>query len=144
MKKKIKKVLLFITIVIVLLLMISFPIELLKEKQESDRLKEEQRLIENKKRYEEIRSDVNKEMERYHYIIFPTCNPDVTATQRVLDTHLIYNGGMKKEKFLDVDGKSYCNTLTYATCIEKNKWEFKTYLRCKEYTDEGFVSGDYY
>lgn len=106
--------------------------------------KSNQKLIQNNIRYEEIKNDVNKEMERYHYVIFPTCNPNHTSPQQVLDDDLIYNGGMDKKNFVDVDGKSYCDTITFATCVKTNKWEFKTYIRCKDYVDDKFKDQEYH
>ncbi|MDD4706098.1 MAG: hypothetical protein PHS24_02660 [Bacilli bacterium] len=103
--------------------------------------KNNQKLIQNNTRYEEIKNDVNKEMKRYFSVTRPTCNVE-QAVQKIPDGELIYNGGMDKEKFLDVDGKSYCDTITYATCVEKNKWEYKIYIRCKDYTDDEFVDWD--
>jgi hypothetical protein len=101
--------------------------------------KDRQRLIQNNIRYEKIRQNTNKEMKRYYYLLWPTCDPTHTAVQHVSDGDLIYNGGVDKENFLDVDGKSYCDTISYATCVEKNKWEFKTYIKCKNHTDDKFV-----
>ncbi len=97
--------------------------------------KKEKQLAQNNIRYEQIKKDVNKEMERYYYIVFPTCDPEDTATQKVSMFTLVNTAGMDKEKFLDVDGENYCDTITYAACVEKNKWEFKTYIKCKDYEE---------
>lgn len=105
---------------------------------------EEKKLIEkekNQRRYEEIKEDIHKELERYIYVRFPTCEPQ-WAPQRISDGQLIRNAGMDKEKFLDVDGENYCDSVSYATCVEKNKFEFKTYIRCKDYEDSKFVDWD--
>ena len=67
-------------------------------------------------------------MERYYRIVYPTCDPEDTAIQKVSMFTLVNTAGMDKEKFLDIDGKNYCDTITYAACVEKNKWEFKTYI----------------
>ena len=71
----------------------------------------------------------------YHYIVYPYCDPKDTAVRNVSMSELVNNAGMDKEKFLDVDGKSYCDTITYAACVEKNKWKFKTYIKCKDYEE---------
>lgn len=93
-------------------------------------------------RYEEIKKDINLELERYIYLRWPTCDPQYNPSQRISDGELIYNGGMDKEKFLDVDKEGYCDSFTYATCVEKNKWEFETHIRCKDYMDNKFVDWD--
>ncbi len=46
---------------------------------------------------------------------------------------------MKKDKFLDVDGKSYCKAYIDTKCVEDGKWEWNTYLSCKDYEDEGYI-----
>ena len=97
--------------------------------------KKEKQIAQNNIRYEQIKKDVNKEMERYQYIVYPYCDPQDTAVRSVSMSELVNNGGMDKEKFLDVDGKSYCDTITYAACVEKNKWKFKTYIKCKDYEE---------
>ena len=89
-------------------------------------------------RYDEIRTDVRHEMERYWYLVMPTCNPNETTRQDVSSQTLIREAAMDKEKFLDVDGKNYCSTLTYATCIYKNVWEFETFIKCKDYEDKEY------
>lgn len=93
-------------------------------------------------RYEEIKNAVNLEMERYIYLRWPTCDPQYTSYQKISDGELVSNGGMDREKFLDVDDENYCDTISYATCTEKNKWEFKTYIRCKGYEDSEFIDWD--
>ena len=125
MKKTIIIVGISLIILIILLFVVYNYMETKKEKQ----------IAENKIRYEQIKKDVNKEMERYHYIVYPYCDPKETAVRNVSMSELVNNAGMDKEKFLDVDGKSYCDTITYAACVEKNKWKFKTYIKCKDYEE---------
>ena len=101
MKKTIIIVGISLIFLIVLLFVVYNYIEIKKEKQ----------IAENKIRYEQIKKDVNKEMERYHYIVYPYCDPKDTAVRNVSMSELVNNAGMDKEKFLDVDGKSYCDTM---------------------------------
>ena len=92
----------------------------------------------NTKRYGEIKKDIDNELKRYMYIIAPKCYPENGA---LLLTHqdLVYNGGMDKEKFLDVDGKSYCKAYIKTKCAEIGKWTWKITISCKDYTDKGYI-----
>lgn len=113
-------------IILIILIFVSYCyIQIQKKKQ----------IEQNNIRYEQIKKDVYKEMERYYRIVYPTCDPEDTAIQKVSMFTLVNTAGMDKEKFLDVDGKSYCDTITYAACVEKNKWKFKTYIKCKDYEE---------
>lgn len=96
----------------------------------------------NLKRYEEIKKDIDNELERYLYVIAPKCQKDGGAP-RITHKDLVYNAGMDKEKFLDVDGKSYCKAYVYSTCIETGKWSWKTTISCKNYQDEDYQDWDY-
>lgn len=133
-----KKKIITFCLVLIFLLMLIFGIYKFLE------YKENQKQIQKNKRYEEIKIDVNKEMERYYYLVWPTCDPQNKAVQSVSDDELINNGGMDKEKFLDVDSKSYCDTITYVSCVEKNIWKFKTYIRCEDYIDDEFVDSSWH
>ena len=55
---------------------------------------------------------------------------------------LVYNNGFDKEKLLDIDNKSYCKTYIKYECIKDGKWEWQTYISCKDYTDKGYVDWD--
>lgn len=98
-------------------------------------IKKEKQIAQNNIRYEQIKKDINKEAERYFHLVYPNCNLENKGVQMIFMSELVNNGGMDKEKVLDVDGKSYCDTITYAACVEKNKWEFKTYIKCKDYEE---------
>lgn len=95
----------------------------------------------NKKRYEEIKNSVDKELERYLYVIGPKCQPNEGS---FLITHkdLVYNAGMDKEKLLDVDKKSYCKVYVYTDCVEIGKWNWKTTISCKNYQDKDYKDWD--
>ena len=94
-----------------------------------------------KKRYEEIKSDVNKELERYLYVISPNCQPN-QGTPIITHKDLVYNAGMDKEKLLDVDKKSYCKVYVYTNCAEVGKWNWKTTISCKNYQDKDYKDWD--
>lgn len=90
----------------------------------------------NKGRYQEIKDDVNNELERYMYVIAPKCQDG----NSMIITHedLVYNAGMDKEKFLDVDGKSYCKVYVKSKCNDE-KWSSNIAISCKNYQDKGYV-----
>lgn len=95
----------------------------------------------NNKRYEEIRSSVDKELERYLYVISPNCQPN-EGTPIITHRNLVYNAGMDKEKLLDIDKKSYCKVYVYTDCVEIGKWNWKTTISCKYYQDKDYKDWD--
>lgn len=95
----------------------------------------------NEKRYEQIKNDINKEVERYLYFIAPHCSSENNGGHLTHKT-LVYNNGFDQEKLLDIDNKSYCKTYIKYKCIEDGKWEWQTYISCKDYTDKGYVDWD--
>lgn len=97
--------------------------------------------IKAQKRYDEIRSDIDKEMERYIYVIAPKCYPD-DGTPLITHRDLVYNAGMDKEKFLDIDERSYCKAYVDVECIEIGKWEWNVMISCNDYEDKGFKDWD--
>lgn len=92
----------------------------------------------NTKRYEEIKKDIDNELKRYMYVIAPKCYPE-NGTPLLTHKDLVYNGGMDKEKFLDVDEKSYCKTYIKTKCVEIGKWTWNIAISCKDYTDKGYI-----
>ena len=95
----------------------------------------------NKKRYEEIKNDIDTELKRYMYVIAPKCYPE-NGTPLITHRDLVYNGGMDKEKFLDIDKKSYCKAYIKTKCIEVGTWDWDIMISCKNYTDDGYVDWD--
>ena len=92
----------------------------------------------NKKRYEEIRKNIDTELKRYLYVIAPKCYPE-EGTPLITHRDLVYNGGMDKEKLLDIDEKSYCKAYIKTKCIEVGKWDWDIMISCKDYTDNGYI-----
>lgn len=102
---------------------------------------EHKNLEQNKKRYVEIKSSVDKEIERYLYVISPNCQPN-EGTPIITHRDLVYNAGMDKEKILDIDKKSYCKVYVYTDCVEIGKWNWKTTISCKDYQDKDYKDWD--
>lgn len=92
----------------------------------------------NKKRYEEIRKNIDTELKRYLYVIAPKCYPE-DGTPLITHRDLVYNGGMDKEKLLDIDEKSYCKAYIKTKCIQVGKWDWDIMISCKDYTDNGYI-----
>lgn len=90
-------------------------------------------------RYAQIKADVSKELERYLYVKYPKCSVDNHKVIRTNHEDLVYNGGLDKEKLLDIDLKSYCMVYVDATCVSEGKINWNVYLSCKNHTDKGFV-----
>lgn len=89
-------------------------------------------------RYDEIKKDVDKELERYLNLVSPNCSPggaNITITHETL----VFNGGMDKDVLLDIDNKSYCGLYVSTSCPKEGTHEWKIYLSCNEYEDKGYV-----
>lgn len=92
-------------------------------------------------RYDEIKKDIDDEMERYLYLISPNCSIE-NAGGYLTHRDLVYNNNFDKEKLLDVDNKSYCKAYIKYKCVETGKWEWKSYISCNNYEDKGYVNWD--
>lgn len=67
-----------------------------------------------------IQKDINLELKRYIYVIAPKCYP-ANGSPLLTYKDLVYNGGMDKEKFWDIDVKSYCKAYIKTKCVEIGK-----------------------
>lgn len=92
----------------------------------------------NTKRYEEIKKDIDFELKRYMYVIAPKCYPE-NGSPLLTHKDLVNNGGMDKEKFLDIDRKSYCKAYIKTKCVEIGKWTWNITISCKDYTDKEYI-----
>lgn len=126
-----KKIILLITFVFVIIIGSLLFINI------KNYIKQEQ----NKKRYEEIKQNIDNELKRYMYVIEPKCYPD-SGTPLVTHRDLVYNAGMDKKKLLDIDGKSYCKAYIKTKCVEIGKWNWDVMISCKDYTDKGYIDWD--
>ena len=88
-----------------------------------------------------LKNDIDKELERYMYVIAPKCYPE-NGSPLITHQDLVYNAGMNKDKLLDIDEKSYCKVYVKTKCVEYGKWEWNTMISCKNYKDKGFVDWD--
>ena len=128
-----KKSFIIIIIIILLLLFLGIIISVNYIKK-AEKIKEQER-------YAEIKNDINKELERYMYVIAPKCYPE-NGSPLITHQDLVYNAGMDKEKFLDIDNKSYCKAYIKTTCVEVGKWDWDIKISCSEYEDDGYVDWD--
>ena len=89
-------------------------------------------------RYEEIRKDIDKELQRYVYLVSPHCKKGQGGSY-IGEKELIYNAGMDKEVLLDVDKKSYCQVMVLTKCVDNDKWDWDIKFNCKYRTDKGYI-----
>lgn len=106
-----------------------------KEKKEETQRKE----IEH---YDKMKENINNEVSRYAYKLFPTCNSDHWIVYGVSDGQLLRSAGVEKDAFLDIDNENYCDTYSEVYCVSDNKLEVKTYIICKNHEDKGFKDRD--
>lgn len=90
----------------------------------------------NNKRYEEIEFDIKDDVMNYLRITAPYC--EMGSSFVITDETLIDVRGVDKNKFLDVDGKSYCKARIEVMCVGENEWGWDTYLKCKDYEDKKY------
>lgn len=89
-------------------------------------------------RYDEIKDDIDKELERYMSLVSPNCQQG-NGGQLITHETLVFNGGMDKEILLDIDNKSYCGLYVKTSCPKDGINEWKIYLSCNDYEDEGYI-----
>lgn len=87
-----------------------------------------------------IQKDINLELKRHIYVIAPKCYP-ANGSPLLTCKDLDYNGGMDKEKFLDIDVKSHCKAYIKTKCVEIGKWTWNIAISCKDYTDKEYIDG---
>ena len=94
----------------------------------------------NQRRYVEIKEDIQEDIAGYVRVREIYCSVDRGENLNSIytDETLVYQRGMDKEKLLDVDGKSYCKVRVEVRCVDENKFEWDTYLKCKDYEDEEY------
>lgn len=125
--KKLSKILITIGILIIMITGIFFILKKESIKKEAS----------DEKRYQTIKKDIDKEMERYLYYIAPNCSSE-NSGGHLTHKDLVYNNGFEKDKLLDVDKKSYCKAYIKYKCIEDGKWDWKTTISCKNYQDKDY------
>lgn len=87
--------------------------------------------------YQELKNSIQEDISNYIKISSPYCL--VGSSSSTIDEEiLMVQAGIDKKKFLDVDGKSYCKVKVNIRCIAENEHEWDTYLKCKDYEDEGY------
>lgn len=91
----------------------------------------------DQKRYNEIKKEINKELERYLYVVQPKCQKG--SSRHITHYELVYNAGFDKEKLLDIDKKTYCMVYVPVNCVEEGKLDWKIYISCNNYKDSKFV-----
>lgn len=67
------------------------------------------------------------------------CEANVTKKGIHTSSVLISQGYLKKEKLLDIDGKSYCKAYAKTFDTEDCGVDYKIYLKCKNYQTKGYV-----
>ena len=86
--------------------------------------------------YQELKNGIQEDISHYIKISSPYCS--VGSSGSIDEKILIVQAGIDKKKFLDIDGKSYCKVKVNIRCVAENEHDFDTYLKCKDYEDEGY------
>ena len=86
--------------------------------------------------YQELKNGIQEEISHYIKISSPYCS--VGSSGSIDEKILIVQAGIDKKKFLDIDGKSYCKVKVNIRCVAENEHSWDTYLKCKDYEDEGY------
>lgn len=133
MKKKI------IIIISIGLVFVSFIVGILawfNNKRQAEKM-----AVEEKERYEEIRNKFEEAVKQNinaTFVIHNEYNCTHYNEQNLTSRWLIYQGNLKKEDMLDVDGESYCKALAKTYMGDNCTIKYNIYLSCKNYTDEGY------
>ena len=88
--------------------------------------------------YQNLKDNIQDDIERVLYLISPQCSVgsiqgSVVFEESQNDYYLV-----DKKKLLDIDGKSYCKIKVNPRCVSDGKLEWDTYIKCKNYQDEGY------
>lgn len=89
-------------------------------------------------RYDEIRDEIDKELEKYMSLVSPNCQQG-NGGQLITHETLVFNGGMDKDVLLDIDNESYCGLYVKTSCPKDGINEWKIYLSCNDYEDEEYI-----
>ena len=89
------------------------------------------------KRYEVIRTEIEKEAIRYLKISHPHCSTG-SSSFAINENTLLVQLAMDKNKLLDVDGKSYCKVRVEVICVAENELDTDVYIKCKDYEDKNY------
>ena len=75
-------------------------------------------------RYDEIRDEIDKELEKYMSLVSPNCQQG-NGGQLITHETLVFNGGMDKDVLLDIDNESYCGLYVKTSCPKDgiNEWK---------------------
>ena len=95
-------------------------------------------IIDNKKQnyYKNMKENIQEDIKKYISISHPYCS--VGSAEYVIDNEiLIVQAGIDKEKFLDIDGESYCKVRINVRCVAENEHEWATNIKCKDYEYNG-------
>lgn len=87
--------------------------------------------------YQELKDGIQEDISKYIKINGPYCSVG-SASYTIDEEILMVQAGIDKKKFLDIDGKSYCKVKVNVRCVAENEHEWDTYLKCKDYEDEGY------
>lgn len=87
--------------------------------------------------YKNMKENIQEDINRYIKISNPYCS--VGSAEYVIDDEiLMVQAGIDKSKLLDIDGESYCKVKVNVRCIDENEHEWNTYIKCKDYEDNGY------
>lgn len=146
MKKKIIIISFIVLIVLLMLIVISY--NYLKYKNN-------QKIIQNNIRYEEILDSLDKAVKWQTDATFVIRN-EYNCTQNckswgthncwygfITSEHLIDQGYLKQKEMLDVDNKSYCKSTIYTYLSEYDgetcDVEYEIHLKCQDYETPGYL-----
>ncbi len=94
--------------------------------------------VRKKQYYNNLKENIQDDIKKVLYLIYPHCEVENVIGDLLLEESQNDYYGIDKKKLLDIDGKSYCQIKAKAKCIEESKLTWKTYIKCKNYKDQGF------